>query len=272
MSMAGELAGKVSGLILDMDGVIYRGNHALPGARELFPALRSAGLPFILLTNNSTLTPQDYTAKLARMGISVDPAAIWTSGLATSLYMMQHYPEGGGVYVLGESGLLTTLTSVPGFNADGWHPRFVVVGLDYHLTYDSLQRACTAIRKGATFICTNPDATIPVEGGEQWPGAGSIAAAVRTCCGVEPVVIGKPNPYIGEMALLKLGLEAGQVLCVGDRLETDILMGKRIGAPTALVLSGASTRDQIETAEAKPDYVYDDLPSLMQALGLSQNK
>jgi len=267
--MAGELAGKFSGLILDMDGVLYRGNHALPGARELFPALRSAGLSFILLTNNSTLSPQEYTAKLARMGIAVDPAAIWTSGLATSLYLMQHYPDGGGVYVLGESGLLTALTSVPGFNADGWHPRFVVVGLDYHLTYDSLQRACTAIRNGAMFICTNADATIPVEGGEQWPGAGSIAAAVRTCSGVDPIVIGKPNAYIGQMALLKLDLGPEQVLCVGDRLETDILMGKNVGSPTALLLTGASTREEIEAAEAKPDYVFDSLPALMQALGVA---
>ena len=97
--MASELKGRYSGLILDMDGVIYRGNQALPGARELFPALRSAGLSFILLTNNSTLTQQEYSAKLARMGIVVDPGAIWTSAVATSLYLMQHFPEGGGVYV-----------------------------------------------------------------------------------------------------------------------------------------------------------------------------
>lgn len=267
--MAGELEGKFTGLILDMDGVLYRGNQPLPGARELIPALRGAGLSFILLTNNSTLTPQDYSAKLARMGIVVDPEAIFTSAMATSLYLMQHYPRGGGVYVLGESGLLSTLTLAPGFGPDGWQPDFVVVGLDFHLTYDSLQRACSAIRGGALFIATNVDATLPVEGGEQWPGAGSIVAAVRTCSGVEPVVIGKPNPYIGQMALLKLDLPAGQVLCVGDRLETDILMGARIGTPTALVLTGASTEDDIPAAEAAPDYVFRDLPDMMAALGIA---
>src|SRR4051794_30638425 len=107
--MADELKGKFSGLILDMDGVLYRGNHALPGAQELFPELRKAGLSFILLTNNSTLTQQQYSDKLARMGITVQPEAIVTSGVGTSLYLMQHYPDGGGVYVLGESGLLSTL-------------------------------------------------------------------------------------------------------------------------------------------------------------------
>src|SRR5947209_8206251 len=99
--MQSELQGKFSGLIVDMDGVLYRGNHALPGARELIPALRSAGLSFILLTNNSTLSPQEYSARLARMGIIVDADSIFTSGQATALYLMQHYPDGGGVYVLG---------------------------------------------------------------------------------------------------------------------------------------------------------------------------
>ena len=266
--MASELEGRFSGLILDMDGVLYRGNQALPGARELVPALRAAGLSYILLTNNATLSPQEYSAKLARMGITVGPEAIFTSGVATSLYLMQHYPQGGGVYVLGEPALLTMLVQAPGFRPDGWQPNFVVVGLDFRLTYDSLQRACSAIRAGAHFIATNADATLPVEGGELWPGAGSIVAAVRTCAGVEPVIIGKPTAYIGQMALLKLDLPAGQVLCVGDRLETDIELGKRIGTPTALVLTGASRREDIDGAEAKPDYVFDDLPALMSALGL----
>jgi 4-nitrophenyl phosphatase len=268
MLVAGELDGKISGLILDMDGVLYRGQHPLPGARELFPALRAAGLSFILLTNNSTLTQQQYSDKLARMGIAVEPDAIVTSGVATSLYLMQHYPDGGGVYVLGESGLLTTLTGAPGFRADGWHPKFVVVGLDFHFNYDALQRACSAIRGGAVFLATNEDATLPVEGGEQWPGAGSIVAAVRTCSGVEPVVLGKPNPFIGEMALLKLDLPKEQVLCVGDRLETDILLGQRIGSPTALLLTGVSKREDVERTGILPDYVYEDLPAFRAGLGV----
>ena len=267
--MTAELEGKYSGLIIDMDGTLYRGNQALPGARELIPALRSAGLSFILLTNNSTLTQQEYSAKLARMGIVVDPGAIWTSAVATSLYLMQHFPEGGGVYVLGASSLLTTLTSAPGFFADGWHPKFVVVGLDYHLSYEKLQRACTAIRNGAKFIATNPDPTIPVESGEEWPGAGTMVAAVQACSGVEPVVSGKPEEYIGQMALLKLDLQASQVLSVGDRLETDILVGKRIGTGTALLLTGVSTKEDIKSAEAKPDHVFADIPELMKALGIA---
>jgi 4-nitrophenyl phosphatase len=262
------LRDKVSGLILDMDGVLYRGTQPLPGARQLFPALREAGLAFILLTNNATLTAEEYTARLGKMGIVVPPEAILTTAGATATYLQQNYPQGGGIYVLGEPPLVRTLGNLPNFRLDGWNPDFVVVGLYYKFDYDSLQRACSAIRRGARFIATNTDATLPVEGGEVWPGAGSIVAAVKTCAGVEPVVIGKPSTYMAELALSRIGLPPEQVLCVGDRLETDILMGARAGMLTALVLTGVSTREDIEKAPARPDYVFDDLPDLMRALNI----
>jgi 4-nitrophenyl phosphatase len=269
--MAHTLRDKVSGLILDMDGVLYRGTQPLPGARELFPALREAGLSYILLTNNATLTAEDYSAKLAKMGMVVPAESILTTAQATASYLAENYPQGGGIYVLGEPKLVDTLSRVPNFRLDGWRPDFVVVGLYFKFDYDSLQRACAAIRRGARFIATNIDATLPVEGGELWPGAGSIVAAVKTCAGVEPLVIGKPNTYMAGMALSRLELPPDQVLCVGDRLDTDILMGARAGMPTALVLTGVSRREDIQDAEkapARPDYVFDDLPALMKALGI----
>jgi 4-nitrophenyl phosphatase len=264
--MQGEMAGKFKGLILDMDGVLYRGEQALPGAVKLFPTLRAKGISYILLTNNATMTAQDFTRKLARMGITVPPESILTSAAATADYLQKHYPEGGGVNILGEAGLVSYIKSMPNFRLEGWQPDFVVAGLDYHFNYDSLQRACSSIRHGAHFIATNADATIPIEGGELWPGAGSIVAAISTCAGVEPVLIGKPNTYMAEMALEKLELDRTEVLCVGDRLETDILFGARAKMPTALVLTGVSSREDIAKAEAKPTYVFDNLPSLMAAL------
>jgi HAD superfamily hydrolase (TIGR01457 family) len=264
--MQGEITDKFKGLILDMDGVLYRGEQALAGAVSLFPMLRARGISFVLLTNNATVTAQDYTNKLSRMGISVPPDSILTSAGATATYLAEHYPDGGGVNVVGEAGLVTYLSALSKFRLDGWTPDFVVAGLDYHFNYDALQRACSAIRRGAHFIATNADATIPIEGGELWPGAGSIVAAIRTCSGVEPVVIGKPNTYMAEIALKKLGLEAGEVLCVGDRLETDILFGNRASMATALILTGVSQRADIEQSGAKPTYVYDNLPALMSAL------
>lgn len=260
----------IRGIIFDMDGVLYRGNHPLPGAREIFPALRGSDLSFILLTNNSTLTRRDYVAKLARMGILLQEEEILTSAVATAQYLAENYPEGGDVYVLGEAGLVETISQTPRFRADGWQPRFVVAGLHFGFTYDHLQRACGAIRNGAHFIATNADVTLPVEGGELWPGAGSLIAAVQACSGVAPVVIGKPSARIGELALERLGLQAQEVLCVGDRLDTDILMGNRAGMPTALVLTGISRREDVAASEAKPDFIFDDIPTLMSALKLER--
>lgn len=266
--MQGKIAGKFSGLILDMDGVLYRGQQALTGTSILFQALRAGGLSFILLTNNATLTSQDFSDKLARMSMNVSPETILTSAGATAIYLQQNFPQGGSVYVLGEAGLVSYMSSMPNFHLDleGRQPDFVVAGLDLHFTYDSMQKACSAIRRGARFIATNADATLPIEGGALWPGAGSIVASVQTCSGVAPTVIGKPNSYMADMALQKLGLPANKVLCVGDRLETDILFGERAGIATALVLTGVSTQADIESSGIKPDYIYDDLPALMRAL------
>lgn len=266
--MTEEIAGRFDGFIFDMDGVFYRGEHPLPGSRELLPALRQAGLSFILLTNNATLTSDDVSRKLARMGIVPPPDSILTSAGATAEYLREHHPEGGSVYVIGEAALVSSVAAVPGFRLDGWQPGYVVVGLDRQFNYDAMQRACSAIRRGARFMATNTDATLPVEGGEFWPGAGSIVAALRTCSGVEPLVIGKPSVYMADMALKRLELPADRVLCVGDRLDTDILFGARAGLKTALVLSGVSTRNDIPEAAAAPDYVFDDLPTLMRALGI----
>lgn len=260
---------RTRGLILDMDGVLYRGNEALPGATELFPALRAAGLSFILLTNNATLSSEEFSQKLERMGISVQPECILTSSGATAAYLAHEYPEGGGIYAIGSASLRAVLTEQTGFYWEEEQPDFVVVGLDYDFSYSKLQKACSAIRKGALFIATNSDLTLPVEGGELWPGAGSLVAAVQACSGAEPVVIGKPNKYMAEAALERLVLRPEETLCVGDRLETDIACGARAGIPTALLLTGVSTREDIPSAEAQPDYVFEDLPALMAALGIS---
>ena len=266
--MAAEIAGKFKGLILDMDGVLYRGDDPLPGARELFDALRGAGISFILLTNNATLRSADFAAKLAKMSISVESDCILTSACATAEYLRTNYPEGGGVYVLGEEALVRTIAEIPNFRIERENPDFVVAGLFFGFNYDELRRACAAIRRGAHFVVTNVDATLPVEGGDFWPGAGSIVAAVQTCSNMAPTVIGKPSTHGAEMALRLLQLAPTEVLCVGDRLDTDIVMGRDAGTPTALLLTGVSQPVDIERTGIRPDYVFDDLYSLMSALGI----
>jgi 4-nitrophenyl phosphatase len=268
----GELAGKYKGLILDMDGVIYRGNNALPGALELIPALRSEGVDFVMLTNNATMSPDEFSQKLARMGIMVSPDLIVTSATATALYLTDNFPDGGGVTVLGSQSLLKLLTADPRFRPDGWAPDFVVVGLDMSFSYDSLQRACSAIRRGARFIATNRDLTLPIEGGELWPGAGSIVAAVEACSGVSPIVIGKPSTPIAQVALDALGLEASEVLCVGDRLNTDILLGARAGIDTAMLLTGVNTRADADAFSDPPTYIFEDLWEMMRVMGIIRSE
>jgi HAD superfamily hydrolase (TIGR01457 family) len=264
--MAGELQGRYRGLILDMDGVIYRGDDPLPGARELFPALRASGISFILLTNNATRTPADFSVRLARMGIDVEPECILTSAGATATYLATNYPDGGSALVLGEAGLVNSIEAVP--NVQDGPADFVIVGLFFGLTYEWLKKACLAVRGGARFIATNLDASLPMEGGELWPGAGSIAAAIVTGSGVEPTVIGKPSVHGGESALRLMGLAAEQVLCAGDRLETDIMLGRNAGMDTALLLTGVSQRGEVETTGIRPTYIIEDIPALMEALGV----
>jgi 4-nitrophenyl phosphatase len=266
--MAGELAGRFLGLILDMDGVLYRGNDALAGAKELFPALREAGLSFILLTNNATLRASDFSDKLGRMDISVEADCILTSAGATADFLRTNFPDGGGVYVLGEEALVRTIEEVPNFRMEAERPDFVVAGLFFGFDYSALRRACSAVRRGARFIATNVDATLPVEGGDFWPGAGSLIAAVHTCSGVAPTVIGKPSIHGAQMALAEMQLPASRVLCVGDRLDTDIVMGRDAGIPTALLLTGVSQVADVERTGIVPDYIFDDLPALMSALGI----
>jgi 4-nitrophenyl phosphatase len=254
--------------IFDMDGVLYRGSQALPGVRELLDALTLRERRFMLATNNSTATPEAYESKLAAMGIEVSAAEVLTSGLATRDYLMQTLPDGAGIYVIGMPALRELLFAGTPFNPVQYgeeQPEAVVVGLDLGFTYDKLKIANEAIRHGARFIATNADATLPTEAGLV-PGAGSIIAALETASGQRPVVIGKPETPMLEAAMARMGVGPDETVMIGDRLDTDILAGARAGVPTVLVLTGVSTREDLATAEALPDVVVSDLPSLVEAL------
>jgi 4-nitrophenyl phosphatase len=181
---------------------------------------------------------------------------------------MRELPEGAGLYVIGMPALSEQLFAGSSFHpvhAADQLPAAVVIGLDLGFTYDKLKIANEAIRGGARFIASNADTTLPTENGLV-PGAGSIVAAVAAASGVLPVVIGKPETPMLEMAMARLGTPPAETVMIGDRLDTDILAGVRAGMPTVLVLSGVSTREDLATAEALPDVIVSDLPSLVQAL------
>lgn len=255
-------------LLLDLDGVVYRGDRALPGAVEFFAFLRERGLRFALITNNSTRTPAQFAEKLNRLGIAASAADVLTSSEATADYLAATADPCSRVLVVGGYGLRAALRRV-GFGVAARHPDYVVVGLDVKLTYAKLCRASVAIRAGARFIASNADATLPTEEGEI-PGSGAIVAALQVASGVAPTVIGKPQPLMLEMAMRHLGVGPAETAIVGDRLGTDVLAGHRLDTCTILVLTGVTTREELAGAPVAPDFVFTDLRELQQALATAQ--
>jgi 4-nitrophenyl phosphatase len=254
--------------IFDMDGVLYRGAEVLPGVKELLDALTLRERPVMLATNNSMSTPEAYERKLAAMGLDIPASAVITSALATRDYLLQTLPEGAGIYVIGMPALREQLFAGTTFHPVQYgeeQPAAVVIGLDLEFTYAKLKAAHEAIQRGALFIATNADSTLPTEAGLV-PGAGSIVAAVEAASGQQPIVIGKPETPMLQMAMARMGAQPAETVMLGDRLDTDILAGERAGMPTVLVLTGVSTREDLSSAEALPDVVVSDLPSLVEAI------
>ncbi|MGB3903441.1 MAG: TIGR01457 family HAD-type hydrolase, partial [Anaerolineae bacterium] len=258
----------IKSFIIDMDGVLYRGQQRLPGARQFLTHLQEQAIPFILATNNSTLTPTQYVAKLGAMDIEVTEDRILTSGQATALYLSQVAPPGARIYAIGEEGLILPLKE-QGLHLAEEEVDYVVVGLDRELTYEKLEIATLAIRAGATFIGTNPDTTLPTEQGLV-PGTGATLAALEAATGISPLTIGKPQLILLRLAMEKVGVTPEGTAIIGDRLETDILGGKEIGLTTILVLSGISQREELETSPYQPDLVFDSVGDVYEACRTSK--
>jgi 4-nitrophenyl phosphatase len=247
-------------LIIDMDGVLYRGSTAIPGTGEFLEFLRQQDIGFVLATNNATRTPQQFVDKLAGMGVTVQPGEVLTSSLATAGYLAGIAPRDTRVFVVGMDGLRAALRDA-GFALVEDDAEFVVVGMDFAICYERLAEATLQIRAGATFIGTNPDRTFPSERGIV-PGAGSLLAFLEAATGVAPLVIGKPGTAMIEQALERMGAQGTVTAMLGDRLETDILAGQRAGLRTLLVLSGVTDRTMLAGSEIQPDLLFDDVADL----------
>jgi 4-nitrophenyl phosphatase len=251
-------------LILDMDGVLWRGDEPLVDLALVFQSIRSMGLRVVLATNNSTLTVEQYQAKLAHWGVQLEPEQIITSSLAAARHLHDQFPEGGPVYIVGESGLHNALREKGFWEADN-HAIAVVAGLDRQLTYEKIAQASRFILQGAVFIATNTDHALPTPQG-LIPGAGAVLAAIQTASGTAPRVIGKPASEMYRVAMKQLGIHPGDTLAVGDRLETDIVGAQAIGCQTALVLSGVATMEMADQWQPPVDYVTSDLMELLEVL------
>lgn len=265
-----EMLRSMKNFVIDMDGVLYRGQEPMAGAQEFINHLLKRDVPFILATNNSTLTPGQYVAKLLAMGIEVPEERILTSGQATAMYLSRVSPHGATVYVIGEEGLASALRE-HGFLLANKGIDFVVVGLDRELTYDKLKLATLAIRAGAQFVGTNPDTTLPTEEGLH-PGTGAILAALEAATGVAPLIVGKPQPTLPRLAMERLGVTPRGTAMIGDRLETDILAGKEAGLITVLLLTGISQPEDLETSPLTPDLIFKDICSFHEAWRRQQDR
>jgi 4-nitrophenyl phosphatase len=262
----------VRGLIIDMDGVLWHGDAAQPGLIEFFQTLRELKLPFILATNNASQTAEQYVAKLAKMGVTVDLAEILTSGMATASYLSERYcPQQTKVFVIGSDGLRQPLLE-QGFSLTGLldddasqTADMVVCGLDKELSWNKLATAALNIQHGAAFYGSNGDATLPSERGPL-PGNGATLAALKASTGVTAITIGKPEPIIYQQAFSLLATSPEHTIAIGDRLDTDILGAVRAGIRSLLVLSGISTLEDIEAVDYQPTWIMRDIGELTHVL------
>lgn len=251
----------IKAIIIDMDGVLWRGSQPLPGIAEFFSFLRQRGIRFVLATNNSSRTEAQYAERLASYGAPIALDEIVTSAGATAEHLATLVPAGAPVYAIGLDGVRQALTQRGFVLSEANGAAAVVVGIDWHLTYAQLKRATLLIRAGARFIGTNPDATYPAPEGII-PGNGALLAAIETASGVKPIVVGKPEPILYRQALQRLGTLPEATAALGDRLETDILGGIRAGLKTILVMSGVTTPELLSASAYRPDWVFEDILDL----------
>ena len=259
---------QIRGVLFDMDGVVYVGSRVLPGVQQMFDYLERTGRKWLCVTNNASKTPAQFVEKLTEMGIRAKPEQILGSAEATAGWLaekIQHHgwPR-GKIIIVGQDGLRTALKH-HGFELtmEPSEATYAIAGINFELTYEELARAALAIRNGARFLGTNSDPSYPSERG-LLPGAGSILALLAAATGVQPIVIGKPNPGMYDQAIRRIGVSANQAMMVGDRYDTDISGALAMGLATTGVLTGISSRHEFESAEKPPHLIAADLVELRQ--------
>lgn len=257
--------------LFDMDGTLYLGDNVYPGAVALMEDLPRLGKRYIYLTNNSSRAGTDYIGRLRRLGFPCEAENVFTSGMATGMYLNQNHP-GASVYLAGTRAFYRELQSygVNLVNDENGHTEadavdVVVQGFDTELHYEKLDRACHFLRRGARFLAANPDWVCPMPHDEVLPDCGSICALLTASSGVEPTYIGKPNRNMIDVISKMTGIPNEKICAVGDRLYTDIAVAQNAGAVSVLVLSGETDSEMLAAAPRKPDFV---LPSVKELHGI----
>lgn len=248
--------------VVDLDGTVYRGGEPIPGAADGIRALREAGLDVRFVSNNPTRTPDSFARTLTSMGVSAEPEEVLTSGVVTVDYLRAVHPS-ATLFLVGEPGFRAQLREA-GFevHADPDRADVVVASYDRGFDYEKLVAAMGALADGdVRFVGTDPDRVIPAADGGLVPGSGAIVRAIAA--DREPDrVLGKPDPATADAVLERLGVDPGACLLVGDRLDTDVALGERVGMTTVLVLTGVSTRSDVRESGFEPDHVVESLAGI----------
>ncbi|KAF3976944.1 MAG: HAD-IIA family hydrolase [Methylococcales symbiont of Iophon sp. n. MRB-2018] len=266
----------IKALIIDMDGVLWQGNCPLPGLDDFFRCLRKQAIPFILATNNSSLTQTQYLTKLRSMGIAVSDDEILTSSMATAYYLNEQViPSETSLFIIGEEGLrlpfiergfnLINIDKLKDCDPKKVSPDYVVCGLDREITWEKMAIATLYLRAGAKFIASNGDTSLPLEVGTVL-GNGAILAALQASSDISAIVIGKPQAIMYQQAIKFLGVEKENTIAIGDRLDTDILGAVNTGIRSIMVLTGISTVEDFKEVEYRPTWIMDDLLTITNAL------
>lgn len=250
--------------LLDMDGTLYLGDEVICGAVEFVETLGKTGRQYIYLTNNSSRAEEDYVLRLRSLGFSCRDGDVFTSGMATAMYLHENFPN-GGVFPVGTAAFRRELAAA-GLRFDTENPSVVAVGFDTELDYKKLELAVRFLRRGAAFVASNPDLVCPMPRNEVLPDCGSICALLTAATGRRPVYIGKPDPRMADILSRRTGVPHDRICFVGDRLYTDIAAAVNSGCISALVLSGETDSVMLAQSETQPDYVFSDVSTLLDAL------
>ena len=246
--------------ICDMDGVIYHGNKLLPGVAEFVDWLKAEKKEFLFLTNSSERAPRELQEKLNRLGLEVDQKHFYTSALATAAFVASQSP-GCTAYVIGETGLINALYNA-GITMNDVDPDYVIVGESRNYTYENILRAVKFVQNGAKLIGTNPDLTGPTEQGIV-PATGALISPIEQATGNTAYFVGKPNPLMMRTALKKLGFQREDTVIIGDRMDTDIVAGVESEIATVLVLSGVTSREEVDSFAYRPDLILDGVGDIL---------
>jgi NagD protein len=248
------------GFIIDMDGVIYHGNKLLPGILDFLTWLEKSGKKYLFLTNSSERTPKELQEKLKRLGLTVGEDHFYTSALATASFLANQKPN-GSAYIIGDAGLIHALYSI-NYTVNNVNPDYVIVGETHSYNFEKIEIALNLVMRGAKLIGTNSDVSGPIEVGIT-PSTKALIAPIEIASGKKAYYVGKPNPLMMRSALKRLGVRREDAIVIGDRMDTDIRCGLESEIDTLLVLSGITSREEIDNFPYCPHYVLNGIADLV---------